>query len=436
MKKLFLIIALCLPFLAKASSDKIDFVEYKLDNGLHVVLQQDHTTPNVVVSIMYHVGSKNEDPNLTGFAHFFEHLMFEGTKHIKRHEYDKYVMNAGGTLNANTSYDRTYYYELMPSNELALGLWLESERMLHPNIEAIGIQTQKDVVCQEMGETRDNRPYGRLISDLFKNAFTTHPYQHDVLGSEEHIRKAKDEDFRNFFKKFYVPNNAVLTIVGDFQVDEAKKLVNTYFADIPRGNDVIQPLMNEPKKNAEVRATAYDNVQMPALIIGYHIPEITSNDYYAVTLLNKLLSEGSSSRMHASIVNDKQMALQLVSTSFNLEHPGVSMILGLPNMGVEIDDLEKAIDEEIEKVQKELISDTEFQKLKNQVENELVNSNATIASRAHNLATAYTYYNNTNEINEKLGKFLAVSKEDLQNAARKYFRKENRVVLHYLPNQK
>lgn len=210
MKKLFFIFAVCLPFLVQAQAGKIDFVEYTLDNGLHVILQEDHTTPNVIVSIMYHVGSKNEDPQLTGFAHFFEHLMFEGTKHIKRHEYDKYVMNAGGTLNANTFFDRTYYFELLPSNELALGLWLESERLLHPNLEPIGIKTQKDVVCQEMGQSRDNRPYGRILTEVLKRAYTVHPYQHDVLGAEKHIRNASDQDFVNFHNTFYVPNNETI----------------------------------------------------------------------------------------------------------------------------------------------------------------------------------------------------------------------------------
>ena len=435
MKKLFLIIALCLPFMVQAQSGKIDFVEYDLDNGLHVILQQDNTTPNIVISIMYHVGSKNESPNLTGFAHFFEHLMFEGTKHIKRHEYDKYVMNAGGSLNANTFYDRTYYYELLPSNELALGLWLESERMLHPTLEAVGIKTQKDVVCQEMGQSRDNRPYGRLMSETFKRAFTVHPYHHDVLGKDEHIRNASDQDFIDFHNKFYVPNNAVLTIVGDFKIDEAKKLVHDYFNDIPRGADVVQPPMNEPIKTAEVRDTTYDNIQLPAIVLAYPSPQMNSDDYYTVSMLNQLLSQGKSSRLLSTIVEDKQLALQLASFPLPIEHPGISMIFALPNMGVDMNTLQSAIEEEITKVQQAPISDKEFQKLKNQMENDLVSSNATIEHRAENLATAYTYYKNTNQVNEELSKYMAVTKEDLQKAAQKYFDKNKRVVLLYMPQK-
>ena len=211
MKKTILTIilsAVLLPF--AASAQNIKFEEYDLDNGLHVILSQNHKTPNVVISVMYHVGSKNEEPHLTGFAHFFEHLMFEGTENIGRGEYATYVSEAGGSLNANTSWDRTYYFELLPSNQLELGMWLESERMLHPKIEDIGVNTQKNVVCQEMGQTRDNQPYGTVMTKIQANSFKVHPYSHDILGSEEHIRNASVQDFQDFHDMFYKPNNAVL----------------------------------------------------------------------------------------------------------------------------------------------------------------------------------------------------------------------------------
>ncbi|MDR0983032.1 MAG: insulinase family protein [Culturomica sp.] len=438
MKKLLLIIALCLPLLAGAktgeNAGKIHFIEYDLDNGLHVILQQDHTTPNVIVSVMYHVGSKNENPQLTGFAHFFEHLMFEGSDNIKRGEYPNYVTQAGGRLNANTAFDRTYYFEMLPSNELALGLWLESERMLHPTIQPIGIKTQKDVVCQEMQQTRDNQPYGRILTEMLKNSYTVHPYKHDVLGSEEHIRSASDQDFIDFHDKFYVPNNAVLTVVGDFEVASAKQMIHDYFNDIPKGAPVQQPPMNEPAKTGEVRAVAYDNIQLPALLYGFHTPAMTSPDSYAVQMLSTLLSDGESSRLYSAIVSDQQLALQLASIPLPMEHPGLMIILGLPNNGKSLEDLEKSIDTEIAKVQTDLISDEEFRKLQNKVELDIVNSFSTISGKAQNLADAYTYYKNTNLVNETLDKYLAVTKEDIRNAARKYLAKSNRTVLYYLPN--
>lgn len=438
MKRLLLLTFLVVSVLASGFSQngKIEFEEYKLDNGLHVILQQDHTTPNIVVSVMYHVGAKNENPELTGFAHFFEHLMFEGTKHIPRHQYDKFVSRAGGELNANTSSDRTYYYEKLPSNQLALGLWLESERMLHAKVEAIGIKTQKGVVIQEMKQSIDNRPYGKILPETMKRAYVKHPYKWIVLGSEEHITNAKDEDFVNFYNDFYVPNNAVLTICGDFKTEEAKKLVNDYFTEIPKGTkEIYRPNIVEPVKTAEVRDTVYDNVQLPAVIQAYHIPAVGTSDFYAVDMLSKLMTDGKSSRLYKSLVDEKQLALQMMAFPMPYEEPGLTLAFGIPNMGVDLTDLEKEMDVQFSAVREELISDKEFQKLRNKIENELVSSNATIERRASNLATAYTYYKDTDRVNKELEKYFAVTKEDIRDVAQKYFVSKNRVVLYYMPKQ-
>ncbi len=420
-----------------AQTGKIAFEEYDLDNGLHVILQQDHTTPNIIVSVMYHVGSKNESPELTGFAHFFEHLMFEGTENIPRFQYDKYVSRAGGSLNANTSSDRTYYYEMLPSNQLALGLWLESERMMHAKVEEIGIKTQKGVVIQEKKQSYDNKPYGKILPETMAHAYTDHPYKWIPIGNEEHIRNAKTEDFVNFYKEFYVPNNAVLTICGDFKTKEAKKLIEDYFTAIPKGTkEIYRPNIVEPKKTAEVRDTVYDNIQLPAIIQAYHIPAMGTKDYYAASMLAKLMSDGKSSRMNKSLVEEKQLALQMIAMPMPNEDPGLTLAFGIPNMGVDLKVLEGEMNKEFVRVQEELISDKEYQKLRNKIENELVSSNSTIARRAENLATAYTYYKDTQRVNQELDKFFNVTREDIREVAKKYFTPENRVVLYYLPKAK
>ncbi|MCL1821668.1 MAG: insulinase family protein [Prolixibacteraceae bacterium] len=417
-----------------AQSGKVEFTEYDLKNGLHVILQPDNTTPNVVVSIMYHVGSKNEVPERTGFAHFFEHLMFEGTKNIGRGEYSRYVEEAGGSLNAYTSNDITYYYEMLPSNQLELGLWLESERLLHARVDSVGIATQKGVVTEEMKQSRDNQPYGRLLTETLKLAYKQHPYRWDVLGADEHIRNAKDNEFREFHDMFYVPNNAVLVISGDIKIDETKKLVDKYFSDIPMGAvNVRRPQHNEPKQTAEVHSTTYDNIQLPALVLGYHIPGEGAEDYYAVEMLSSLLSQGHSSRLYRSLVDEQRLALQVAAIPLGLEHPGLTIIFAIPQVGVDIETLKDAMDKELDKVRTELISEKEMEKLKNQYENRWVNNQSTIANRATMLAEFYTFHKNADMINNALEEYLSVSREDIRKAAREYFKPENRVVLYYMP---
>ncbi|MFN2395012.1 MAG: M16 family metallopeptidase [Bacteroidales bacterium] len=423
--------------LAFSNTPKIEFTEYTLDNGLHVILHHDNTTPNVVVNIMYHVGAKNEHPERTGFTHFFEHLMFEGTKHIERGEFSELVEQAGGSLNAFTSYDVTNYYILLPSNQLELGLWMESERMLHPAIDSIGIATQKDVVTEEMKQTRDNRPYGRLITETMDRAFTTHAYKTDVLGADSHIRNATDDDIKAFHDMFYVPDNAVLIVTGDIDIDQTKDLVEKYFGDIPSSaGEFHRPLKDaEPRRTAELRDTVYDNVQIPAIIQAYMIPAQGTPDFYAVEMLGSLLSQGQSSRLYRRLVDDEQKALQVASFPFGLEHPGVNLTFALANMGVELHEIEAVINEELEKVRNELITEEELQKLKNQVESQFVNGNTTIARRATNLANYYTLYGDANLINTELERYMNVTIEDIRRVAREYFREDNRVVIYWLPKQ-
>lgn len=433
----FIAVMLLISLTAAAQSPKIEFEEYDLDNGLHVILHEDHSTPIVTVSVMYHVGSKNEKKGLKGFAHLFEHLMFEGSKHIPRGKYSEYVEKAGGTLNANTSSDRTYYYEVLPSNELARGLWLESERMLHAKIDSIGIATQKKVVLEEKNQRYDNKPYGSIPIEIMKRAYEKHPYRWTTIGLEEDIKNSTDKDVKDFYETFYVPNNAVLTVAGDIDKEEAKKQIEKYFGGIPKGDhEIPRPDVKEPVKHQEVRDTIYDNIQLPAIIQAYHIPAIGTEDYYAVDMLSTLLSGGQSSRLYKTLVDEKQLAMQVSSFPFPSEDPGVAMIFALPNMGKDPKTLEDAMNKKIEEVRNNLISKKEMKKLRNQFESDIISENATIARRASNLATNYTYFKNTNRMNTEIDRYMDVTREDIRRAAKEYFRDDNRVVLYYLPENK
>ncbi len=419
-----------------AQMNKIAYEEYDLANGLHVILHQDNTTPIVAVTVMYHVGSKNEQPDRTGFAHFFEHLLFEGSENIGRGEFDDYISRAGGTNNANTTFDRTFYHEILPSNQLATGLWLESERMLHAKVEKVGIETQRQVVKEERRMRVDNRPYGTVLEEAMKRAYTKHPYRWPVIGSMDHLDAAQEADYVNFYNNFYVPNNAVLSIAGDIDVAATKQLIDKYFSGIPRGKgEVYRPDIVEPPLKKEVRDTVFDNIQLPAVIQTYRIPEQGTDDFYAVSMLGTLLSQGESSRLYKALVDEQQKGLFVGNFPIPTEDPGVSIAFGIANMGVNPADLEAAMDAEIEKVQKELISEREFQKLRNQTENDFVSANGTIVGIAESLANYHMYFGDANLINTEIDRYLKVTREDIRRVANKYFNKNNRVVLYYLPKQ-
>lgn len=431
-RKTLLLALLSLPVIAIAQRN-IDFVEYDLDNGLHVILHEDHSTPIVAVTVMYHVGSKNEDTSRTGMAHFFEHLLFEGSENIGRGEFSSYVENAGGTLNANTSADRTFYYEVLPSNQLELGLWLESERMLHAKVEIVGIETQREVVKEEKRMRMDNQPYGNLLGETLDHAFTEHPYKWPTIGSMAHLDAAQESEFLDFYKTFYVPQNAVLTIAGDINTKETKKLIHKYFSSIQAGTQEIpRPSVVEPAKTAEVRDTIWGKDQLPMVLMAYHIPAMGSEDYYAVQMLNQILSQGESSRFTKSVVNEKQVALYCGASAIPMEDPGLTLVYALANMGVEPAEVEAAMDEEIELVKTTLISDKELQKLKNSLENAFVTGNSSMEGIAESLCENYTYFRNTNLINTEIANYMAVTKEDIMAAAKKYYVPENRVVLYFL----
>lgn len=416
------------------ASAKINFTEYDLPNGLHVILHEDHSTPIVAVSVMYHVGSKNEDPQRTGFAHFFEHLLFEGSENIKRGEYMKLVQAAGGQLNANTTQDRTFYFEELPSNQLELALWMESERMLHAKIDTIGVETQRKVVKEEKKQRYDNTPYGQIFNVVYENAYDVYPYKWTPIGKEQYIDQATLPEFMAFYKTFYVPNNAVLTIGGDIDIKKTKELIDKYYGSIPEGTKAIpRPTVVEPQHTKEKVVKFYDNVQLPAVILAYHIPKYGTDDYYATQLLTHLLSKGKSSRFQKEIVDKQQKAVQAASFDLGNEDPGMAVMLSIAAQGVKPEDLLASMQTEVDKVKSQLISNEEYEKLMNEAETDFVNQNQRELGVVTNLATYYTFMKNADLINTELDHYKKITKEDLKRVADKYFTKENSLVVYYLP---
>ncbi len=421
-----------------AKAQKVEFTEYDLPNGLHVILHDDHHAPVVAVSVMYHVGSKNEVAGRTGFAHFFEHLLFEGSDNIKRGQFFKLVSANGGQNNANTTQDRTFYYEVFPSNDLETGLWLESERMMHPVINEIGVKTQNEVVKEEKRQSFDNRPYGNFINVIGEDLFTKHPYHNGVIGSMKDLDSAKLDEFKSFFKQFYAPNNAVLTIAGDIDVAKTKGLIASYFGPIPRGADVVYKKTEEAPITKQIVDTAYDaNIQIPAIFSVYRVPGRDTRDSKVMGLISTLLTGGGSSRMNKKMVDEKKDALQVFAFNYSLEDYGMYIIGALPSGGAQPSALLDDMNGEIAKLQTELISPEDYQKLQNQFEDGFVSQNTRMLGIAENLANGYTFHHkNTNEINEELKEVQSITREEIRDAARKYLSSNQRLVLYYLPKAK
>lgn len=419
------------------NAQKIEFEEYNLPNGLHVILHQDNSAPVVTVGVMYHVGAKDESPNRTGFAHFFEHLLFEGTKNIERGEWMKIVAAHGGSNNANTTSDRTYYYETFPSNEQELGLWMESERLRHPVINQIGVDTQNEVVKEEKRMRMDNQPYGNFTTALLKTLFKKHPYKGTVIGSMEDLDAAQLSEFQDFFKKFYVPNNATLVVAGDIQPEQTKKWINTYFADIPRKADIIRNYAKEDPITVESEVSFYDkNIQLPAYIAAYRTPANTTKDAYILNMLSTYLSVGKSSILYKKMVDEKKEALQVGAFNMGMEDYSIFAIYSLPMGETSKETLFNDIDEEIQKVREHLISEEDFQKLQNIAENNFVNANSSIEGIASSLATYNVLYYDTNLINNEIEIYRNITREDLRRVANKYLKPNQRVIINYLPEQK
>ena len=414
-------------------AQEVSFTEYDLDNGLHVILHQDNAAPVIITSVLYHVGAKDELADRTGFAHFFEHLLFEGTKNIGRGEWFSIVSSNGGKNNAFTGNDYTYYYEVFPSNSLELGLWLESERMLHPVINQDGIDTQKDVIKEEK-KVGEERPYGKVLDQVQENLFINHPYKRTVIGESDHLDAASLEDFIAFNKKYYVPNNAILVVAGDIQIDATKKMIADYFGTIPGGADVDRVTEQEDPITVAIEAKAYDsNIQIPMIVTAYRTPSIKSRDSKTLDMISTYLSDGNSSKLYRKVVDEKKMALEVGAINLSLEDHSMYIIYGLPLGETSLESIISEIDEEVVKIQEDLISEKDYQKLQNKFETNFVDSNSSVEGIANSLAEYYAFYKDTNLINSEIEIYRSISREEIQAVAKKYLNPNQRLVLDYLP---
>ena len=432
MKKILTQLFLVLGFF-NSNAQEIDFVEYDLENGLHVILHQDNSAPVISTSVMYLVGSKEEDKGKTGFAHFFEHVLFTGSKNIKEGEWDKIVNANGGFYNANTGHDRTYYFNNFPSNKLELTLWIESERMLHPIITEKAIKTQQEVVKEEK-RLRENQPYGNIFQVVSENLFKVHPYNNFIIGSMEDLSSASIDYYLEFNKKFHVPNNAALVVAGDIDIEKTKEMIKKYFSDIPRGIDVPREYPMEDEITSTIKVESFDkNIQIPAYLLGYRTPGHNEREAYVLEMISIYLSSGQSSRLYKRIVDEKKLALQISSQNLSLEDYGIYFIFSLPMGDTKMDTIVSEIDSEIELMQTDLISDKDFQKIQNIIENRFVSSNSTVAGIGNSLAHNYFFHDTTNHINTELDIYKSISKEEIREVAKRLLGKNQRLELKYLP---
>ena len=436
MKKSLFTLALFMFVGLYSTAQKVEFEEYKLDNGLHVILHQENAAPIVTVGVMYQVGAKDEVEGRTGFAHFFEHLLFEGTENIERGEWFNIVSANGGRNNANTTQDRTYYYETFPSNKLEIGLWMESERMLHPIIEQVGVDTQNEVVKEEKRQRIDNAPYGKIIyrTGVNNHLFKKHPYGRSVIGSMDDLNAAKLDEFISFNDQYYNPNNATLVVAGDIDIEETKKMIQDYFVPIENKAEanVRKPVVEDPITETRY-ATEYDaNIQIPAYIFSYITPKSVDKDAYVLDYISSILTGGNSSRMYKRMVDQDKVALQVLAFNQASQDYGTYTMGALIKGEPDWDSLKATMDEEIKKLQTELISEKEYQKLKNQFETRFVNANSRIEGIASSLATYQMLQGDASRINKELDIYNSITREDIIAVANKYLNPNQRVEIKYL----
>ena len=420
-----------------AHSINVNLKETRLANGLRVITVEDHGAPVIALDITYNVGSRNERPGRTGFAHLFEHMMFKGSENVGTGEHFYLIFNNGGNMNGTTNEDRTTYFEALPANQLDLALYLEADRMRSLVINKANLDNQRNAVQEERRLGVDNQPYGQSGEVQQGLIYDNFAYKHTVIGSMEDLNAATVEDVAAFFKTYYAPNNAVLALVGDFKTADALKRIKQYFEPIPRQPDPAAVDMTEPEQKAERRASVDDALARLAQVdLAFKAVPGNTSDFYAMQVLSAALQGGQSSRLYQALVKDKQLVTNVGGFMDEKRGTGALYTSATLRQGVKPADVEVAIYDEIERLKKDGIADWELQKAKNTTRRNFINNMQSSLSRALNISVWTVYYNDPNLINTRLDKVMAVTKEDVQRVANKYLAATNRTVVITIPKPK
>ncbi len=421
---------------AETDYNPVEFVRDSLPNGLQIIYHIDRSAPVVATVVHYKVGSHNEIPGKTGYAHFFEHLMFEGTEDIPRASMDRYVQEAGGMLNAGTSFDQTVYYFQVPSHQIKLPLWIESQRMRKLLVDSIGVETQRGVVLEELKMRTENNPYGTMLNKICENLFPGSSYEWTPIGYAKDIEMATIQDFRNFYNTYYQPNNAVLVISGDFDINQARKYVREYFGIFDRAPEPRRGEMKfDEMKSSIVKDIEDEKAQLPGVFIGFRGPKMGTKDQFAMNLLMDILATGESSRLYQRLVDKEQVAVQSAAMALDLEYAGLILFIGIASPGQDYEDIRELIFEEIDKMLENGVTDEEFEKAKNLAEVQFISGKKEVMNKGQELAKYQAYFGSPDRINTELKYYTEITKEDLIEVAKKYLDTDKFVVLNYLPKK-
>lgn len=419
-----------------ANSYAVDFKEHKLANGLRVILVEDHSAPTLSICLTYDVGSRNEVPGRTGFAHLFEHMLFQGSENVGKGEHFLLVQNNGGRANATTSSDRTNYFQTLPANQLELAIFLEADRMRAPEITQANFDNQRKTVQEERRQRVDNRPYGQTFEVILDTVFDKFPYKHSTIGSMADLNAATVKDAREFFDQYYGPNNAVLSLVGDFDSTRALALIKKYFGPIHARPTPPPPDVIEPEQRAERRRTIEDGfARSPRIDIVYKVPPGNTRDWYALAVLGRVISSGSSSRLHQKFVKEKELALSAEAEADELRGTSLFWFGITARPEADLAEIERWLEEEITRLQSEPISDWELDKVRMQLMRRRAEILYSTRGRANSLGHYAVYYNDPQLINTIWDKYAAVTKADLQRVAQMYLKPTNRTVVTTLPKK-